>query len=145
MGVTRDSAARPVRIGFDVDDTLIDHTGRLRAFCGDVFAELSGAGFELFIWSGVGLRWEIVDVHGLRPHVIGCYRKPISRHHERLAELGVPFVPDFVVDDDVDVVRAFGGYHISPPEHEFETDRHLLLARDAVLRRFPEFGRRALR
>lgn len=134
---------RPVvRVGFDVDDTLIDHRGRLRAGCLEVFEELSGSGFQVFIWSGVGLRWEIADVHGLRPHIIGCYHKPISRHHERLAEFGVPFVPDFVVDDDLDVVRAFGGYHIAPPDHEFEEDRHLLRARDAVLQRFPDFLKR---
>lgn len=136
--MSRDGTS-PVRIGFDVDDTLIDHRRRLRPHAGEVVADLAQRGFAVFIWSGVGLRWEIVDVHGLRPHVIGVYHKPVSRHRERLAEFGVPFIPDFVIDDDIEVVAAFGGYHIAPPDHLFDEDTHLLRARNAVLRRFPEF------
>lgn len=134
--MTAVAGAPAILVGFDVDDTLIDHRGRLRLHTRDVFAELSGRGFSLFVWSGAGIRWEVVDVHGLRPHVIGCYRKPVSRHHERLAEHGVPFVPDFVVDDDIEVVEAFGGFHMPPPAHDFDRDLAMLRARDAVLRRF---------
>lgn len=135
-------AFRPsILVGFDVDDTLIDHRGRLRLHTCEVFAELAGRGLGLFVWSGSGVRWEIVDVHGLRPHIIGCYRKPISRHRERLAEHGVPFVPDFVIDDDLEVVEAFGGFHLPPPAHGFDDDLGMLRARDAVLQRF---GRTAL-
>lgn len=134
MSNTRDT--RLVRVGFDVDDTLIDHLGRIRRHTREVFADLADRGFALFVWSGAGTRWEIVDMHGLRPYVIGCFRKPISRHHERLAEHGVPFVPDFVIDDDLEVVQAFGGFHIPVPPHGFEDDLSMLEARDAVLHHF---------
>lgn len=128
--------AGPVRVGFDVDDTLIDHVGRVRRHTREVFADLAGRGFALFVWSGAGTRWEVVDMHGLRPYVIGCYRKPISRHHERLAEHGVPFVPDFVIDDDLEVVEAFGGFHIPVPAHGFADDPGMLQAHAAVLQHF---------
>lgn len=128
--------SRLIRIGFDVDDTLIDEVGRLRAYTREVFAELSGHGFHLFVWSAAGTRWEVVDMHGLRPHVVGVYRKPISRHHERLAEHGVPFVPDFVVDDDPEIVQVFGGFHMVTPPHGLADDGQMLLVRDAVLRTF---------
>jgi hypothetical protein len=127
----------PVRVAFDVDDTLIDFDRRLRPFAREVFEELHGRGFDLIVWSGVGLRWEVVDVHGLRAFVVGCYRKPVSRHRERLAEHGVPFVPDFVVDDDAEVVEAFGGFCIPPPAFDFAGDRHLLDAFAAIVDAFP--------
>lgn len=131
----------PVRVCFDVDDTLIDVNRRLRPFAREVFEDLRGRGFELFVWSGVGVRWEVVDVHGLRPFIAGCYRKPVSRHRERLAEHGVPFVPDFVIDDDQDVVDAFGGFCIPPPEFDFAADRHLLEAGASVVAAFPHVMR----
>lgn len=129
-----------VRVGFDVDDTLIDFDRRLRPFAVEVFEDLHRRGFDVFVWSGVGARWEIVDVHGLRPFISGCYRKPVSRHHERLAEHGVPFVPDFVVDDDLEVVDAFGGFCIPPPEFDLLLDRHLCDAYAAILDAFPHVG-----
>lgn len=131
---------RVVRVCFDVDDTLIDLRGRLRPHTLDVFEELAGRGFHLYVWSGAGIRWEVVNVHGLRPHVVDCFRKPTSLHHQRLADHGVPFVPDFVVDDDIEVVEAFGGYHMAPPPGDFSDDLQMLASRDAVLRRFMNGG-----
>ena len=51
-------------------------------------------------------------------------------------EHGVPFVPDFVVDDDAEIVEAFSGYHMIPPAHDLVGDGQMLLARDAIFRRF---------
>ena len=130
------------RVGFDVDDTLIDTRSRLRPFAREVFADLSSAGIELFVWSGVGLRWEIVHVHNLSAFIVGCYRKPISRHRERLLQHGVPFVPDFVVDDDPEVVAAFGGFVVPPPDFSFEGDAHLLRAKSAALRAYTDHCQR---
>jgi FMN phosphatase YigB (HAD superfamily) len=127
------------RVGFDVDDTLLDVRFRLRPQARDVFAELHSSGIDVFIWSGVGLRWEVAHVHDLSDYIIGCYHKPISLHRQRLLEHGVPFVPDFVVDDDVEVVRAFGGHVIPPPEYPLHEDRHLLTAGEAVLRSYRAF------
>ncbi|MGE5596133.1 MAG: hypothetical protein ACM3S1_08875 [Hyphomicrobiales bacterium] len=126
-----------VRICFDVDDTLIDFDRRIRPFAREVFEELHRCGFQLFVWSGVGVRWEVVEVHGLKPFVAGVHWKPVSRHRERLAEYGIPFVPDFVVDDDIEVVEAFGGFHIPQPEFDLISDRHLLDAYAAIVEAFP--------
>lgn len=74
---------------FDVDDTLLTWDHRLRPHARDVIGELSTMGCAVYIWSGVGVRWEVVDVHGLRSYVRDCYLKPLSRHRERLRELQV--------------------------------------------------------
>jgi hypothetical protein len=60
------SSHRP-KVFFDVDDTLLATGHRLRPFAREVVAQVANMGFEVCIWSGVGLRWEVVDVHGLRP------------------------------------------------------------------------------
>lgn len=100
-------------------------------------------GFAVYIWSGVGVRWEVVDVHGLRPFVRDCFVKPLSRHHERLKELRIPFVPDHVVDDDDEIVRAFGGTLVPAPLEPLHSDRELLRVLDDLERRFGQRGRRA--
>ncbi len=116
----------PRRVFFDVDDTILTVEKRLRRHTHDVFAEISGLGFEIYVWSGVGVRWEVVEVHGLKPYVIDCYTKPLSRHHERLAELRIPFVPDHVVDDEPEIVRAFGGTLVPAPLEATGNDDALL-------------------
>ncbi len=118
---------RPLaRIFFDVDDTILTWRHHLRPLTREVLAELSGSGFELYLWSGRGRRWEVVEVHGLRPFIVDCFEKPLFRHRERLAELGVPLVPDYVVDDHADVVAAFGGWCVPAPLEPLAEDRHLL-------------------
>ncbi|MGD9935055.1 MAG: hypothetical protein AB7T37_15270, partial [Dehalococcoidia bacterium] len=93
---------------FDVDDTLLTWDHRLRPFARPVIEAAHHAGFAIFLWSGAGLRWEVADAYSLRPFVRDCFHKPLSRYHERLAGLGVPFTPHHVVDDDEDIVAAFG-------------------------------------
>ena len=100
---------RPVRIFFDVDDTLITWDVRLRPSVHEVFARLRGDGHELYLWSGYGPRWEVVRRFELAEHVIDCFWKPLHNHHSRLVELGVPFAPDYTVDDHEGIIRAFGG------------------------------------
>ena len=93
-----------MRVFFDVDDTIITWDVRLRPGVKEVFARLRADGHELYLWSGNGRRWEIVRRFDLHEHVLDCFWKPLYRHHERLAELGVPFAPDFVIDDHQEVV-----------------------------------------
>ncbi|HZU78114.1 MAG TPA: hypothetical protein VFA70_15205 [Dehalococcoidia bacterium] len=114
------------RICFDVDDTLINWRLQARPFAREVIAELHRSGFEIHIWSGVGRRWDVIDRLDLRPFVSGCHTKPLYRHRERLAEHGIQFVPDYVIDDYAEVVEAFGGWWIPPPAHPIEDDRRLL-------------------
>ncbi len=92
-------------------------------------------GCDVYIWSGVGLRWEVVDVHDLRPFVRQCYEKPLSRHRERLRELQIPVVPDHVVDDDEEIVWVFGGTHVPAPLEPLREDRALLRVIEDLERR----------
>ena len=55
-------------------------------------------GHEIYIWSGMGERWEVVKKHNLEPLINGVYEKPTHHFHERLEELSVPFEPDFFID-----------------------------------------------
>ena len=93
-------------------------------------------GCHVYVWSGVGVRWEVVDVHELRPYVRDCYMKPLSRHRERLRDLGIEGTPDHVVDDDDEIVRVFGGTHVPAPLEPLAEDRELLRVVPDVRRRF---------
>ena len=134
-------AAQPGRapiacVFFDVDDTLLTWNWRLRPFAREVLAELTNAGFAVYLWSGRGKRWEVVDEFGLGPFVRDCFEKPLFRHRERLAELGVPFAPDYVVDDHEEVVLVFGGSHVPPPREPLAEDRHLLVVLAEIRQHF---------
>ena len=98
-----------MRIFFDVDDTLITWDVRLRPNVHEVFARLRDDGHDLYLWSGYGPRWEVVRRFELQEHIIDCYWKPLHDHHNRLTELGVPFVPDYTIDDHEQIIHAFGG------------------------------------
>ncbi len=121
---------------FDVDDTLLTWDHRLRPHARDVIGEVSAMGLAVYIWSGVGPRWEVIDVHRLRPFIVDCYEKPLSRHRERLKELSIPIVPDHVVDDDEEIVSVFGGTHIPAPLEPLHADNELLRVLIDVRRRF---------
>ncbi|HLZ69596.1 MAG TPA: HAD hydrolase family protein [Dehalococcoidia bacterium] len=118
------------RVFIDVDDTLLTWNWRLRPFAREVLAELGTAGFAVYLWSGRGKRWDVVNTFGLAAHVRDCFEKPLFHHRERLAELGVPFAPDYVVDDHAEVVAAFGGLCVRPPHEPLEQDRELLRVLD---------------
>ncbi len=124
------------RIFFDVDDTLLTWDHRLRPHAREVIGALAAGGFAVYLWSGAGVRWEVAWAHDLARHITGCFEKPLSRHRERLAGLGVPFVPDHVVDDDEDIVRVFGGTHVPAPLEPLHEDRHLLRVLADVAARF---------
>ena len=104
---------RKLNVFFDVDDTLILWNGKLRNHTRHVFERLRAAGHSIYIWSGVGIRRWDMRRHDLDHLVEDYFIKPLDRHHERLEGLGVPFTPDFVIDDYREVVDAFGGYHVS--------------------------------
>lgn len=126
----------PLRVYFDVDDTLLTWSKRLRPFSREVIAALSSAGAEVYLWSGVGVRWEVAYTYDLREHIVDCYVKPLSRHRERLRELGIPYPPDHVVDDDDEIVRVFGGTLVPAPLEPIEDDRALLGVLEDLRSRF---------
>ena len=121
---------KPLNIFFDVDNTLVMWNGRLRNHAADVFIALKAAGHTIYVWSGVGIRRWDMKRHGLDEYVTDYFVKPLEKHHEKLEALGVPMVPDFVIDDHKTVVDAFGGYHI--PDMAQPDDDHLIRALYAI-------------
>ena len=116
---------RHLNVFFDVDYTLIMADGRLRNHTEEVFQRLKDAGHSIYIWSGVGIRRFDMRLHGLDGYVDDYFVKPLYRYRERLDEMDVPIVPDYVIDDHPQVVRAFdAGYHI--PDIARRDDRELL-------------------
>ncbi len=115
---------RRLNVFFDVDNTLIMWNGRLRNHTRHVFEHLRDAGHTIYIWSGVGIRRWDMKRHELDEFVEDYFIKPLEDHHARLEALGVPLVPDYVIDDHKTVVDAFGGFHIS--DMPKEDDRELL-------------------
>ena len=45
---------------------------------------------------------------------------------------GVPFAPDYVIDDHQEVIDAFPGVRIAPPSYPVEKDRELWRVYDAI-------------
>ena len=103
-----------MKIFFDVDYTILGLDDSLRPGTKETLEKLKSDGHEVYIWSGMGERWEVVEKHELGPFVSGVYEKPTHHFHERLSELKVPFEPEFVIDDYPEVVAAFGGVWVPP-------------------------------
>lgn len=107
-----------MNIFFDVDYTIISYDGTLRPKVREVFEQLKRDGLDIYIWSGMGIRWNVVRTHGLGPFVSGVYEKPIERYAEAvnamLARQELPVRPDFVVDDYPEIVGVFGGVVVRP-------------------------------
>lgn len=115
-----------MNVFFDVDGTIVgSYDVKLRPMVREVFEQLRADGHAVYIWSGVGIRWYEIDLHDLRSLIEGCYWKPRWDHHARLAELGVPLIPDFVVDDHREVVEAFGGVTVLPFDFYDPRDREM--------------------
>lgn len=115
---------RSLNVFFDVDNTLIMWNGKLRNHTEHVFRSLKEAGHTIYVWSGVGIRRWDMKRHDLDQFVTDYFIKPLEKHHEKLDALGVPMVPDYVIDDHRQVVDAFGGYHI--PDMAKDDDEELL-------------------
>ncbi len=103
-----------MKIFFDVDYTILGLDDSLRPGTMETLQKIKDDGHEIYIWSGMGERWEVVKKHNLEPLISGVYEKPTHHFHERLDELGVPFEPDFVIDDYPEVVAAFSGVWVPP-------------------------------
>ena len=103
-----------MNIFFDVDYTILGLDDTLRPGTKETFQKLIDDNHKIYIWSGVGLRWEVVRKHELEEFVSGVYEKPTHHYAERLSELGVPITPDFVIDDYPEVAAAFGGVWVPP-------------------------------
>ena len=131
---------RSLNVFFDVDNTLIMWNGLLRQHAEHVFRSLRDHGHTIYVWSGVGIRRWDMKRHGLDEYVTDYFMKPLEDHHAKLDALGVPLIPDYVIDDHKGVVDAFGGYHI--PDMARPDDEELLhvLAEIMELAALPTLG-----
>lgn len=111
-----------MNIFFDVDHTLIDSDNRLRPGVRELFERLRADGHTIYLWSGIGARWEVVRAYGLDDLVAGCFEKPLYQYEAMLAPLGIHVRPDFVVDDHPHLVHAFGGCVVKPYRTPDEKD-----------------------
>jgi len=114
-----------VNVFFDVDYTLITWDVKLRPNVREVFERLRADGHTIYLWSGMGPRWEVVRRFGLAEHITDCFWKPLYNHHERMAELGVTVMPDYVIDDHLEIIEAFPGSHIQEPAIPLNTDTEM--------------------
>ena len=121
-----------MNIFFDVDYTLITWDVKLRPGVLEVFEKLRADGHIIYLWSGVGPRWEIVKRFELHDHVTDCFWKPLYDHHARMVELGVTVSPDYVIDDHQEIIDAFVGTTIKEPAMPLHTDRELWRVYDDI-------------
>ena len=121
-----------MNVFFDVDYTLIADDGSLRPHVKEVFEKLKEDGHDIYIWSGVGLRWEVINRHGLREYIETCYLKPLSEYRESLIELGVHVIPDFCIDDHAGVIMALGGTVVKPYYNRNPNDEEILRVYEAI-------------
>ena len=122
-----------MNVFFDVDGTIIADDGSLRPHVREVFKKLKEAGHNIYVWSGVGVRWEIVRANKLDEFVSDCFLKPLSDHKNGLGQLGVKVHPDFCVDDYGSVVQPFGGMAVKPYFFHDERDTEMLKVLDAIM------------
>lgn len=120
-----ESTARGLNIFFDVDNTIITWDVKLRPGVHEIFQQLRSDGHTIYLWSGMGPRWEVVKRFDLHEHVTDCFWKPLTDHHARMEELKIPVWPDYVIDDHVEIIQAFTGLHVPEPKLPLERDREM--------------------
>lgn len=114
-----------MNIFFDVDHTIIDGDNRLRPGVRALFERLRADGHTIYLWSGIGIRREIVEAHGLENLVADCYDKPLYHHEAMLEPLGIRVRPDYVVDDHPHLVTIFGGSTVAAYRRPNPADREM--------------------
>lgn len=122
-----------MKIFFDVDYTLITWDVKLRPGVHEVFGRLRADGHTIYLWSGVGPRWEVVRRFELQEHVTDCFWKPLYNHHARMRELGVTVIPDYVIDDHAEIIEVFVGTQIAEPRMPLERDREMWRVYDDIV------------
>ena len=113
-----------MNIFFDMDYTLIGGIdGSPRPNVVEVMERLKTDGHELYVWSGVGIRWRDVKRLGIEHVINDCYVKPLSNYYQSMKKMELPAEPDIVVDDFPMVASAFGGLCIPAYNVQDEEDR----------------------
>ena len=115
-----------LNVFFDVDYTILGIDGSLRPGTMDAFKSIKKQGHNIYIWSGVGVRTYEVSKHGLESLVCGVFRKPLENFNVEIKKIGIPVIPDFVIDDYPEIVAEFGGIHIKPYYYKSQPDDYML-------------------
>jgi hypothetical protein len=102
-----------MRIFFDVDLTILGQDGSLRPGTRELFLRLVEEGHEVYVWSGFGERWDDLRRHDLDGIVHGVFNKPLWGHADGHEAWGLPFAPDFVVDDHPGLPTFVGGVNVT--------------------------------
>jgi hypothetical protein len=102
-----------MRVFFDVDYTILGQDGSLRPGTRVLFETLIADGHQIYIWSGFGERREDVRRIGLDDLVSGYFQKPLSGYHLGHESWGLPFRPDFVVDDHPGLAVYLPGFVVT--------------------------------
>lgn len=107
-----------MNIFFDMDYTLLGLDNSLRPGAREVLQRLKDEGDDIYIWSGMGLRWEEVKMFALEPLITDCFVKPLENFaahvDNALDEEKLPVRPDLVIDDHREVPAALGGIWARP-------------------------------
>lgn len=103
-----------MNIFFDVDYTILAMDNSLRPGTREVFKKLTDDEHRVFVWSGAGIRRDVVRRHNLEEYVSGVFHKPLEEFDRGLSAFGVTVRPDFVIDDHPEIVIAFGGVVVKP-------------------------------
>ncbi len=125
-----------MRVFFDVNGTLIGRDGILRPHAREVLERLKADGNDIYLWSILGPRWDVVEQHHLAPLVSGCLVKPSLGKAPWVTVLrlrkGATANPDLCVDDAPIYVKAFGGVVVRSYKDADPEDRELLTAYNAI-------------
>ena len=130
-----------MNIFFDTDYTILGADGTLRPNTREVMQQVKYDGHTLYVWSGVGIRWADVRRHNLESLITNCFWKPVRRFAEDLRCLGLPILPDMVIDDDPEVPAALGGIWVRPYFSHSNNDHEM----ERVYQLITEYGRNTIR
>ena len=114
-----------MNIFFDCDYTIIAMNGNLRPGVSELFRRLKTDGHNIYVWSGMGIRWYEVRKHGLDNYVTDCFHKPLFDYWRRMKILNVTVEPDIVIDDYPDIVSTLGGVRVTPYLYEKTHDMEM--------------------
>ena len=103
-----------MNIFFDTDYTWLGLDDSVRPGTRELMDHLTEGGHKIYVWSGVGIRWDDVRRHKLTPFVTDCFVKPLDNFIEALDKLRLPVRPDLVIDDSPEVPAGLGGIWVRP-------------------------------
>jgi hypothetical protein len=102
-----------VRVFFDVDYTILGQDGSVRPGTRVLFEAIVADGHQIYVWSGFGERRADLRRTGLDDLISGYFRKPLSGFHLGHDAWGLPFRPDFVVDDHPGLMVYLPGFVVT--------------------------------